>query len=78
MPRSRRWGRYVRNVGVTGSNPVTSTGTHTAPTPVAARRFVLAPLAEAWPERVVPGHATVQDLVQNVTDGEEVRTDSDW
>ncbi len=32
------------------------------------RRFVLAPLAEAWPDAVVPGRGRVADLVAVVTD----------
>lgn len=32
------------------------------------RRFVLAPLAEAWPGAVIPGHGRVEELVEAVVD----------
>ncbi|MEX2322176.1 MAG: 2-amino-4-hydroxy-6-hydroxymethyldihydropteridine diphosphokinase [Acidimicrobiia bacterium] len=33
-----------------------------------ARRFVLEPLAEAWPGVVIPGHGTVEELLESVQD----------
>ncbi|HUG74733.1 MAG TPA: 2-amino-4-hydroxy-6-hydroxymethyldihydropteridine diphosphokinase [Acidimicrobiia bacterium] len=32
------------------------------------RRFVLEPLAEAWPGAVIPGHGTVEELLETVQD----------
>jgi 2-amino-4-hydroxy-6-hydroxymethyldihydropteridine diphosphokinase len=32
------------------------------------RRFVLAPLAEVWPDAIVPGHGRLADLVSAVAD----------
>ena len=37
-----------------------------------ARRFVLAPLAEAWPGVEVPGHGRVEDLIETVADQQAV------
>jgi 2-amino-4-hydroxy-6-hydroxymethyldihydropteridine diphosphokinase len=37
------------------------------------RRFVLEPLAEAWPGAVVPGHGAVEELLPAVADQECVR-----
>lgn len=47
---------------------------------MAERRFVLAPLAEAWPGVEIPGHGKVEDLLAAVSDQEAQRvTDSsDW
>ena len=42
------------------------------------RRFVLAPLAEAWPAALVPGHGVVEDLLATVADQRAVRTDLEW
>lgn len=42
------------------------------------RRFVLEPLAEAWPGATIPGHGTVERLVSGVADQEALRTDLEW
>jgi 2-amino-4-hydroxy-6-hydroxymethyldihydropteridine diphosphokinase len=42
------------------------------------RRFVLEPLAEAWPRVDIPGHGRVEDLLDAVTDQVVERTDLEW
>lgn len=42
------------------------------------RRFVLAPLGEAWPGAIVPGHGVVEDLLEAVADQDAVRTTLEW
>lgn len=42
------------------------------------RRFVLEPLAEAWPGAMVPGHGTVEELLPAVSDQKVRRTDLEW
>ena len=42
------------------------------------RRFVLEPLAEAWPDVVIPGHGAVQDLLESVADQDAAPTDLEW
>lgn len=42
------------------------------------RRFVLAPLSEAWPDALIPGHGPVRELLAAVTDQEARRTDLAW
>lgn len=42
------------------------------------RRFVLAPLAEAWPSARVPGRGAVEDLLAAVADQDAVRTELEW
>jgi len=42
------------------------------------RRFVLEPLAEAWPGAMIPGHGAVEDLLDDVADQAVRRTDAEW
>lgn len=42
------------------------------------RRFVLEPLAEAWPGVEIPGRGRVEDLLPAVADQEVRRTDLEW
>lgn len=42
------------------------------------RRFVLAPLAEAWPGVVIPGRGPVEDLLGAVADQVAARTTTMW
>lgn len=42
------------------------------------RRFVLAPLAEAWPGAEIPGHGRVEDLLASVSDQEARRLAEIW
>ncbi len=42
------------------------------------RRFVLAPLAEAWPSVEIPGAGLVEELLTAVADQEAVRTGLKW
>ncbi len=45
---------------------------------LAERRFVLAPLSEAWPAAPVPGYGLVEDLLPAVADQGAVRTELEW
>lgn len=42
------------------------------------RRFVLAPLAEAWPGAVIPGHGPVEELLEAVVDQRARRLADIW
>jgi 2-amino-4-hydroxy-6-hydroxymethyldihydropteridine diphosphokinase len=42
------------------------------------RRFVLAPLAQAWPGAEIPGHGPVEELLATVTDQEASRSKRQW
>lgn len=42
------------------------------------RRFVLAPLAEVWPDAVVPGHGGIGDLLAAVQDQMVTLVEADW
>jgi 2-amino-4-hydroxy-6-hydroxymethyldihydropteridine diphosphokinase len=42
------------------------------------RRFVLEPLAEAWPGVEIPGHGPVEWLLEAVADQEATRTTMEW
>ncbi len=75
--RRERWGPRVLDLDLLlyGGARLESPGL-TVPHPrMVERRFVLAPLAEAWPGVLVPGYGLVEDLLGAVEDQRAVRTD---
>lgn len=42
------------------------------------RRFVLDPLAEAWPGVEIPGHGPVEEVLATVKDQVVTRTELEW
>ena len=72
--RRERWGPRTLDVDVLlhGDEVVDEPGLRVPHPRMTDRRFVLEPLAEAWPDAVVPRLGPVADLRQAVTD-QEVR-----
>lgn len=78
--RRERWGPRVLDLDVLlYSDAVLDAPGLTVPHPrMTERRFVLAPLAEAWPGVEIPGHGRVEDLLEAVADQEATRLDVEW
>ncbi len=78
--RRRRWGPRVIDLDILlyGNAEIDAPGLRVPHARMTERRFVLEPLAEAWPGVFVPGHGPVEDLLAAVADQEAVRTDLEW
>lgn len=78
--RRERWGPRILDLDLLlYSDAVLDAPGLTVPHPrMHERRFVLEPLAEAWPKAVIPGHGTVGDLLGTVQDQVVRRTDLEW
>lgn len=78
--RRERWGPRVIDLDLLlyGDAVVDAPGL-TVPHPgMHERRFVLAPLAEAWPGVEIPGCGVVEYLLAGVSDQEVTRTELEW
>jgi len=78
--RRRRWGPRVIDLDILlyGNAEIDAPGLRVPHSRMTERRFVLEPLAEAWPGAFVPGHGPVEGLLAAVADQEAVRTDLAW
>lgn len=78
--RRERWGPRIIDIDVLlYSDVVLDTPGLTVPHPrMHERRFVLEPLAEAWPGVVIPGHGPVEELLSTVGDQDVRRADLEW
>jgi 2-amino-4-hydroxy-6-hydroxymethyldihydropteridine diphosphokinase len=65
-----RWGPRTLDIDLLlyGDAVLTAPGLEVPHPRMSERRFVLAPLAEVWPDAVVPGQGRVADLVGAVAD----------
>lgn len=78
--RGRRWGPRIIDLDLLlyGDAEIDAAGL-TVPHPrLHERRFVLAPLAEAWPGVVIPGRGQVEALLNDVADQDASRTSLEW
>lgn len=68
--RRERWGPRTLDLDLLlyGDAEITAPGIRVPHPRMTERRFVLEPLAEVWPEAVVPGHGLVVDLLAAVGD----------
>ena len=68
--RRERWGPRTLDLDLLlyGDAEITAPGLRVPHPRMTERRFVLEPLAEVWPEAVVPGHGLVVDLLAAVGD----------
>jgi len=68
--RWERWGPRTLDLDLLlyGDAEITAPGIRVPHPRMTERRFVLEPLAEVWPEAVVPGHGLVVDLLAAVGD----------
>ena len=68
--RRERWGPRTLDLDLLlyGDAEITAPGIRVPHPCMTERRFVLEPLAEVWPEAVVPGHGLVVDLLAAVGD----------
>jgi 2-amino-4-hydroxy-6-hydroxymethyldihydropteridine diphosphokinase len=78
--RRERWGPRVIDLDILlyGDAELDTPGLQIPHPRMAGRRFVLEPLAEAWPGVLVPGHGAVEHLLESVADQEAVPTDLEW
>lgn len=78
--RRQRWGPRLIDLDILlyGNAEFDAPGLQVPHPRMTERRFVLEPLAEAWPGAFVPDHGTVEDLLAAVADQEAVRTDLEW
>ncbi len=72
--RRERWGPRTLDLDLLlyGDAEIDEPGLRVPHPGIPHRRFVLAPLAEAWPQAVVPGVGVVEDLLAAVADQEAV------
>lgn len=68
--RRERWGPRTLDLDLLlyGDAEIVAPGLVVPHPRMADRRFVLGPLAEVWPDAVIPGHGAVSDLVGLVAD----------
>jgi 2-amino-4-hydroxy-6-hydroxymethyldihydropteridine diphosphokinase len=73
--RRDRWGPRLLDLDLLlyGDAVIDAPGLDVPHPRMTGRRFVLAPLAEAWPGAVVPGHGKVEDLLPGVAEQEAKR-----
>ncbi len=78
--RRERWGPRVIDLDILlyGDAELDTPGLVVPHPRMTERRFVLEPLAEAWPAAVVPGHGAVEHLLGSVTDQQATLTDLEW
>lgn len=78
--RRERWGPRVLDLDLLlYADAILDAPGLTVPHPrMAERRFVLAPLAEAWPGVEIPGQGPVEELLEAVADQEATRLDVEW
>jgi len=78
--RRTRWGPRVIALDLLlyGDAEIDGEGIRVPHPRMADRRFVLAPLAEAWPGVSIPNHGLVEDLVAAVADQEAALTTLQW
>ena len=78
--RRERWGPRVIDLDILlyGDAELDTPGLVVPHPRMTERRFVLEPLAEAWPDAIVPGHGAVEHLLGSVTDQEATLTDLEW
>jgi len=76
--RRERWGPRVLDLDLLlyGDAVIEAPGLRVPHPRMHERRFVLAPLAEVWPDAVVPGRGTVAELLDHVRDQEA--TAGEW
>lgn len=75
-----RWGPRTLDLDLLlyGDAVIVGSGLEVPHPRMAERRFVLEPLAEIWPEAVVPGRGTVTDLLVTVREQAVERLEMDW
>lgn len=68
--RRERWGPRTLDLDLLlyGDAEIDAPGLRVPHPRMTDRRFVLEPLAEVWPDAVVPGHGSVRDLLAAVKD----------
>jgi len=78
--RRHRWGPRTIDLDILlyGDAELDATGLRVPHPRIAERRFVLAPLAEAWPGVKIPGVGVVEDLVDSVADQDAMQTSLEW
>lgn len=79
--RGEKWGPRLLDLDLLlyGDAVIDAPGLRVPHPRMTERRFVLAPLAEVWPEAVVPGHGPVADLLTAVAGQEaEVVAGAGW
>lgn len=78
--RRERWGPRELDLDILlyGDAEISAEGLVVPHPRLAERRFVLAPLAEAWPGAMVPGKGAVEDLLRVVAEQEAERTELEW
>jgi len=78
--RRQRWGPRVIDLDILlyGTAEFDAPGLRVPHSRMTERRFVLEPLAEAWPGAFVPGYGAVENLLDAVADQEAVRTEWEW
>ena len=75
--RRERWGPRTLDLDLLlyGDAAIDAPGLRVPHPRMAERRFVLAPLAEVWPDAIVPGAGPVTTLLAAVKDQDAVRID---
>lgn len=78
--RRERWGPRTLDLDLLlyGDAVIVGDGLEVPHPRMAERRFVLAPLAEIWPDAVVPGQGMVTDLLIRVKDQVVTRIETEW
>ncbi len=78
--RRERWGPRTLDLDLLlyGDAEVDVPGLQVPHPRMAERRFVLEPLAEVWPNAVIPGRGAVAGLLTAVGDQVVERTEADW
>lgn len=78
--REERWGPRSIDLDLLlyGDATVDAPGLKVPHPEMSRRRFVLAPLAEVWPDAWIPGHGAVSDLLRSTAEQAAVRTEMEW
>lgn len=78
--RRERWGSRIIDLDILlyGDAELDTPGLRVPHPRMIERRFVLEPLAEAWPGARLPGHGMIDDLLGAVADQEVERTSLAW